>query len=155
MFPSQNQQNVKFFAVCLTHLTKNEKNIKFEQGKGVWKGLTICRYMFLGMPIAMHNVRNWCDKYFLSYGGFSWFLTGRFRQRVLKQGVGQNEMQGGLLHRFHSILMVLTHPNRGIWGPKAVLHQASLTFGEPLGQADMQSDIPPWHMHLVAMSSTT
>ena len=29
-----------------------------------------------------------CDKYFLSYDDFSWFLTGRFRHRVLKHGVG-------------------------------------------------------------------
>ena len=40
------------------------------------------------MPITMHYVRTLCDKYFLSYDGFSVFLTGRFRHRVLKHGVG-------------------------------------------------------------------
>ena len=40
------------------------------------------------MPITMHCVRTLCDKYFLSYEGFSEFLRGRFRHRVLKHGVG-------------------------------------------------------------------
>ena len=34
-------------------------------------GLTICTYRFLGKPIAMHYVRTLCDKYFLTYDGFS------------------------------------------------------------------------------------
>ena len=51
-------------------------------------GLKICTYRFLCMPIAMYHVRTLCEKYFLSYDGFSWFLTGRFRHRVLKHGVG-------------------------------------------------------------------
>ena len=40
------------------------------------------------MPIIMHYVRTLCDQYFLSYDGFSVFLTGRFRHRFLKCGVG-------------------------------------------------------------------
>ena len=53
-------------------------------------------------------------------------------------------MQGGLLHRFPCHFDGFNPPpSRGIWWPRAVLHQASLTFGEPLGQADIQSDIPP------------
>ena len=47
------------------------KKSQFVEGKSVWKGLKICTYMFLGMPIAMHYVRTLCDKYFLSYDGFS------------------------------------------------------------------------------------
>ena len=31
--------------------------------------------------------------------------------------------------------------DRGIWWPRAVLHQVILTFGYPLGQADIQSDV--------------
>ena len=77
IYPSQNPQNVKFLATCLTPPDKkNEKKHQFEQGKSVWKGLKICRYRFLGMLIAMHYVRTLCDKYFFSYNGFSWFLTG-------------------------------------------------------------------------------
>ena len=34
-------------------------------------------------------------------------------------------------------------PSRGIWWPRAVLHQVTLTFCEPLGQADIQCDISP------------
>ena len=34
-------------------------------------------------------------------------------------------------------------PSRGIWWPRAVLHQVSLTFGKALGQGDIQSDVPP------------
>ena len=34
-------------------------------------------------------------------------------------------------------------PSRGIWWPVVVLHQVSLTFGKPLGQADLWSDVPP------------
>ena len=41
------------------------------------------------MPITMHYVRILCDKYFLIFMGvFSLFVTGRFRHRVLKYGVG-------------------------------------------------------------------
>ena len=40
------------------------------------------------LPIAMHYIRTLCDKYFLSYDGFSYFLTGRFRHSVLKCAVG-------------------------------------------------------------------
>ena len=34
-------------------------------------------------------------------------------------------------------------PSRGIYWPRVILHQVSLTFGQPLGQADFQSDDPP------------
>ena len=61
---------------------------QFVQGKSVQKDLKICTYMFLHILITMHYVRTLCDKYFLSYDGFSEFLTGRFRQRVLKHGIG-------------------------------------------------------------------
>ena len=30
---------------------------------------------------------------------------------------------------------------RGIWWPRVVLHQVSLTFGHPLGQANLWSDV--------------
>ena len=36
----------------------------------------------------MHYVRTLCDRYFLSYDNVSLFLTGRFRHRLLKHGVG-------------------------------------------------------------------
>ena len=90
IFPSQNQQNVKFLAVCWTPPDKKWKKNphQFEQGKSVWKGLKICTYRFLGMLITMHYVITLCDKYFLSYDGFSSFLTERFRHRVLKHIVG-------------------------------------------------------------------
>ena len=105
IFPTQNQQNGKFLAVYWTPPDKKWKKHQFVQGKSVWKGLKICTYRFLGMLITMHYVRTLCDKYFLSYDGFSWFVTGRFRHRVLKHGVGVSGMQGGLLHRSHSILL--------------------------------------------------
>ena len=34
-------------------------------------------------------------------------------------------------------------PGRGIKWPRVVLHQVSLTFDQPLGQADLLSDVPP------------
>ena len=88
IFPSQNQQNVKFLAVCLTPPDNKCKNVNLYSRKSVQKGLKIYTHRFLGMLITMHYVRTLCDKYFLSYDGFSWFLTGRFRHRVLKHGVG-------------------------------------------------------------------
>ena len=89
IFPSQNQQNVKFLAVCWTPPDKKwKKTPSIWMGKSVRKGLKICTYRFLGMLIAMHYVRTLCEKYFLSYDGLSLFLTGRFRHRVLKHGVG-------------------------------------------------------------------
>ena len=75
------------FGCLLNPLIKKKKG-HFVQGKGVWKGLKICTYGFLGMLISMNYVRSLCDKYFLSYDGFSWFLTERSRYRVLKHGVG-------------------------------------------------------------------
>ena len=45
-------------------------------------------WLAFGVPIAMHYVRTLCDKYLLSYDGFCWFVTGRFRPRVLKHSVG-------------------------------------------------------------------
>ena len=32
----------------------------------------------MGVPIAVHYIRTLCDKYFLTYDGFSLFLRGRF-----------------------------------------------------------------------------
>ena len=74
---------------CLLHSPwqKNEKS-QIVQGKSVQKGLKICTYRFLSMPITMHYVRTLSDKYFLSYDGFTWFLTGRLRHRVQKHSVG-------------------------------------------------------------------
>ena len=87
IFPSQNQQNVKFLAVHLTPPTKNENNVNLCRERCL-KDLKICTYRFLDMPITMHYVRTLCDKYFLRYYGFPWYLIGRFRHRVLKHGVG-------------------------------------------------------------------
>ena len=83
---SQNQQNPGIgnnsiqanwmtgnFGCFLNSPSKNEKQIQLEQGKSVPKCLQICTCRFLGMPIAMHYVRTLCDKYFLSYYGFSAF----------------------------------------------------------------------------------
>ena len=73
IFPNQNQQNVKFWLFPELPQQKPEK-CQFAQGKSVCKSLQICTYRFLGMLIAMHYVRTLCDKYFLSYYGFSTFL---------------------------------------------------------------------------------
>ena len=88
IFPSQNEQNMKFLAVCLTPPDKNEKKVNLYSEKGVQKGLNISTYRCSGMLITMNCVRTLCDKYFLSCDGFSWFVTGRSRYRVLKHGVG-------------------------------------------------------------------
>ena len=50
-------------AICLTPPNKKMKKYQWEQGKSVSKGLKICTYKFLGMPIAMHYVRLLCDNY--------------------------------------------------------------------------------------------
>ena len=77
----------EFFTVSWTPPDKNWQQDQFSQGKSFHKGLQICTYRFLGMPIAMHFVTTLCDKYFLSYYGFSAFVMGRSRYRVLKHGV--------------------------------------------------------------------
>ena len=88
IFPSQNQQNVKFVPVYWTPPnTKWKKKHQFEQGKCIPKGLKICTDKFFGMPITIHYIRTLCEKYFFSYEGFSEFLTRRFRHNVLKHGV--------------------------------------------------------------------
>ena len=68
---SQNQQIMTFLAVCISPPDKKNKKHQFEQGKSLGKGLKICTYTFLGVPIAMHYLRTLCDKCFLSYDGFS------------------------------------------------------------------------------------
>ena len=88
IFSSQTLTNVKFWLFPELPLTKTEKTHQFSQGKSVYKDLQICTYRFLGMPIAMHFVTTLCDKYFLSYYGFSAFVMGRSRYRVLKHCVG-------------------------------------------------------------------
>ena len=35
-------------------------------------------------------------------------------------------------------------PGRGIEWPRVVLCEVRLTFGQPLGQADLSSDVLPW-----------
>ena len=87
IFPSQNQQNVKFSLFPELPLTKNWKQHQFSQGKSFHKDLQICTYRFLGMPITMHFVTTVCDKYFLSYYDFSAFVMGRSRYWVLKHCV--------------------------------------------------------------------
>ena len=87
IFHSQNQQNVKLVPVYWTPPYTKWKKHQFEQGKSIPKGLKICTERILGMPITMHYVRTLCDKDFLSYEGFSEFLTRRFRHRILKHGV--------------------------------------------------------------------
>ena len=79
-FSSQNQQ-MWIFHCFLNFDTGKEFSQSFH------KDLQICTYRFLGMPIAMHFVTTLCDKYFLSYYGFSAFVMGRSRYWVLKHGV--------------------------------------------------------------------
>ena len=66
---------------------QTEKKTSICTRKSVCKGLQICTYRILGMPIAMHYVTTLCDKYFLNYYGFSAFVMGRSRYSVLKHGV--------------------------------------------------------------------
>ena len=79
-FPSQNQQNVKFLAVCLTpHTQENIKKMSILTGKKcsekAWISAT---YRFLGVLITMHYVRSfvwqvlselWCT-FLLKFGFF-------------------------------------------------------------------------------------
>ena len=77
--------------ICLTPFDKKwKKNINFFNVKVLWTGLKICTYRFLGMPtLEMHYVRTLCDNCtFWVMMVFLDFLTGRFRHRVLKHGVG-------------------------------------------------------------------
>ena len=75
-----------FASLPLTLITWKNVNLYREKVyKKAWKSAHIC---FLSMPITMHYVRTLSDKYFLSYDGFSWFLTGRLRHRVQKHSVG-------------------------------------------------------------------
>ena len=48
-----------------------KKTHQFEQGKVLEKAWKSAHIGFLAMPIAMHYVRALCDKYFLTYDGFS------------------------------------------------------------------------------------
>ena len=88
--------------------------------------MKICTYRFLGMPIAMHYVRTLCDKYFLSYDGFSWFLTGRFRHRVLKHGCrGRMGCKEDCCICSHSMLIIF-NPILCYLSPKILIFQELL-----------------------------
>ena len=52
--------------------------------------------------------RTLCDKYILSYDGFSWFLIGKFRHSVLICGVGVEWDSRSTAAYVHSILIVFT-----------------------------------------------
>ena len=90
---------MNFLAVCLTPPTKKLKKCQFEQGKSVQKALKICTFRFLGVQIAMQYVRTLCDKYFLTYDGFSLFLTGRFSatQAISMHFPSQNQQNAKFL----------------------------------------------------------
>ena len=87
-FSQSKSTKCEFFGCLLSSPWQKMKKHQFEQRKGVWKGLKMCTYRFWGMQITMHYVTTLCDKYLLSYEGFSWFVTGRFRHSILKHGVG-------------------------------------------------------------------
>ena len=70
ILPSKNQQNMTLLAVCISPPDKKYKIHQFEQGQSLAKGLKICTYRFLGVPVTMHYLRTLCDKCFLSYDGF-------------------------------------------------------------------------------------
>ena len=78
-FPVKNQQNVKFWLFPELPLTKKLKKCQFAQRKSVCKGLQICTYRFLGMPITMHYVRSLCDKYFFELLWFFCILYGKIK----------------------------------------------------------------------------
>ena len=114
IFPSQNQQNVNFLAVCLTPLSKNKKT-SILTGQSVQKGLKICIFSQMS-PQQRHLVsRAVLHKVSLTFG----------------QPLGQADLQSDVC------------PSRGIQWPRPVLCKVSLTFGQPLGQVDLQSDVPP------------
>ena len=91
------------------HTLTKMKNMSICTGKSVWKGLKICMYRFLGMPITMHYVRTLCDEYFLSYDGF---LLVFHRKDLCK---AKHEIQS--VFKFSDVLFALRSeepPSRGI-----------------------------------------
>ena len=86
IFPSQNQQNVKFLAVCWTPPWEKmnlKKDINLNREKVFEKAWTLSAHIgfWCIFAITMHYVITLCDKYFWSYLlGFSWqnLLTERF-----------------------------------------------------------------------------
>ena len=90
IFPSQNQHNVKFLAVCLTPPNKNFKknpiNLNREKMfEKVWKsthtGFWVCQSQCTMLELCVTST-------FSVMLVFFWYLTRRFRHRVLKHGVG-------------------------------------------------------------------
>ena len=87
-FSQSKSTKCEILAVSLIPPDKKLKKCQSTQGKSFCKGLQICTYRLFSMPMTMHYVRTLCDKYFLSYYGFSAFSMGRSRYRVLKHDVG-------------------------------------------------------------------
>ena len=86
------------------------KKSQFVEGKSVWKGLKICTYMFLGMPIAMHYVRTLCDKYFLSYDGLSELSMTKNEKKNIN--LCRDKVLKGLnisTHRFLGVLIAMKY----------------------------------------------
>ena len=63
-FPVKMNKMWNFGCFLISFWQKTEKNINLHREKSVHKGLHICTYRLIGMPIAMHYVRTLCDKYF-------------------------------------------------------------------------------------------
>ena len=78
MFPSRNQQNVKFWLFPELPWQNNWKNVNLHREKVFAKA---CKSAHIGFWVC------W-DKYFLSDYGFFAFLMGRSRYRVLKHSIG-------------------------------------------------------------------
>ena len=87
-FSQSKSTKCEILVVCLTPPDKKWKICQFVQGKCVWKGLKICTYRFLGMPITMHYVRTLCEKYFVELWWFFLIFDRKFMYRVLKHCVG-------------------------------------------------------------------
>ena len=78
----------EIFGCLLDSPWKKWKNINLNMEKVLKKalqsthiGVWVCWSQCTMLELCVTNT-------FLSYDGFSWFLTGRFRHRILKHGVG-------------------------------------------------------------------
>ena len=88
IFPVKINKMWNFDCLLNSPWQKTEKNVNLYREKVFAKA---CKSAHTGFSVCqwqMHYVRTLCNKYFLSYYGFSAFFMGRSRYRILKHDVG-------------------------------------------------------------------
>ena len=133
IFPIQNQQNIKFVAVCLTILTKNERHFNLHREKVLEKawnsahiGLCVCWSQYTMLELCVTST-------FWIMMVFSWWSF--IEKTSVKQSMTCKVWSNVWMSFLHLGQMDPLLQTSG--GQEQCYVRSTLTFGEPLGQVDL------------------